>query len=87
MAIAVTGIAGPGGGSADKPVGLVWFGWRSAARPAATARQVFPGERGEVRHATVAHALSMLLRAAGADQTSRGQTRAGSAGERPQSSG
>ena len=59
-AAAVTGIAGPGGGSADKPVGLVWFAcaWRGAAT--VTARHVFPGDRTEIRRATVARALAML---------------------------
>ena len=59
-AIAVTGVAGPTGGSAEKPVGTVWFGW---ATPAAswTECQHFPGDRAAVRQATVAHALTGLL--------------------------
>ena len=62
-AVSVTGIAGPGGGSAEKPVGLVWFG---IATPAGvkTEKQIFPGNRAEVRTATVEHALSLLLAAA-----------------------
>jgi nicotinamide-nucleotide amidase len=60
-AIAVTGIAGPGGGSADKPVGLVWFACARHGVAPVTARAVFPGDRGAVRHATVARALHMLL--------------------------
>ena len=63
LAVAVTGIAGPGGGSADKPVGLVWFGLARLGQPVTTSRQVFPGDRTEIRRATVAEALS-LLRAA-----------------------
>jgi nicotinamide-nucleotide amidase len=63
MAVAVTGIAGPGGGSAEKPVGLVWFGLARAGREVRTLRRVFPGDRTEVRRATVAQALA-LLRAA-----------------------
>ncbi|MBQ3807777.1 MAG: CinA family protein [Kiritimatiellae bacterium] len=61
-AVSVTGIAGPGGGSAEKPVGLVWFG---IATPAGvkTEKQIFPGNRAEVRTATVEHALSLLLAA------------------------
>ena len=59
-AVAVTGVAGPGGGSADKPVGTVWFGW---ATPAGTITEMkrFDGDRAGVRQATVAHALARLL--------------------------
>ncbi|WP_439114783.1 CinA family protein [Hydrogenophaga sp.] len=58
--VAVTGIAGPTGGSADKPVGTVWFGW---ATPTGvfTERQHFGGDRTAIRQATVAHALAGLL--------------------------
>jgi nicotinamide-nucleotide amidase len=60
VALAVTGIAGPGGGSADKPVGTVWFGWGLPGR-VWTQRLVFAGDRAAVRSQTVAHALSQLL--------------------------
>jgi nicotinamide-nucleotide amidase len=60
IAVSVTGVAGPGGGSADKPVGLVCFGLAQTAKPAITERQVFPGDRAEIRAATVAHALKMI---------------------------
>ena len=60
VAVAVTGIAGPSGGSADKPVGTVWFGWATPAG-VQTACQHFPGTRAEVRAATCAHALRHLL--------------------------
>ena len=66
VAVAVTGVAGPGGGSAEKPVGLVWFGLARRGGPAWTERVVFPGDRGAVREATVAHALGLLRRVAGA---------------------
>jgi nicotinamide-nucleotide amidase len=59
IAIAVTGVAGPGGGSADKPVGLVWFGLAHGA-DAATESVVFAGDRTAVRVATVAHAFAMM---------------------------
>lgn len=60
VAVAVTGVAGPTGGSADKPVGTVWFGW---ATPAGTftEHQCFDGGRAAVRAATVRHALAGLL--------------------------
>jgi nicotinamide-nucleotide amidase len=63
LAVAVTGIAGPDGGSAEKPVGLVWLGLARRGGRTATLRQVFPGDRAAVRRATVAKALR-LLRAA-----------------------
>lgn len=59
VAVAVTGVAGPSGGSADKPVGTVWFGW---ATPAGVRTEVqhFAGDRAAVRAATVHHALTQL---------------------------
>ena len=62
VAVAVTGIAGPGGGSADKPVGLVWFGAALRGRTALTESVVFPGDRDAVRAATVVHALGLVQR-------------------------
>lgn len=59
VAVAVTGIAGPAGGTAEKPVGTVWFGW-SVQRSVSTERLVFPGDRDAVRRQTVAHALAGL---------------------------
>jgi nicotinamide-nucleotide amidase len=60
IAISVTGVAGPGGGSVGKPVGLVWFGLACTGKPAYSERQVFPGDRTEIRAATVARALKMI---------------------------
>jgi PncC family amidohydrolase len=63
LAVSLTGIAGPGGGSAEKPVGLVWFGL-SSARGTITEKMVFPGDREAVRASAVEHALQFLLKAA-----------------------
>ncbi|AVO40848.1 CinA family protein [Simplicispira suum] len=57
--LAVTGIAGPTGGSADKPVGMVWFGWCVAGRTHSEVQR-FAGDRAAVRAATVAHAVAQL---------------------------
>lgn len=57
VAIAVTGIAGPGGGAKDKPVGLVWFGF-SVNGEVTTEKQVFTGDRDAIRQQTIVHALS-----------------------------
>lgn len=61
IAVSVTGIAGPGGGSLQKPVGLVHFGLGRSGGPVRTERRVLPGDRTAVRLAAVAHALGMLL--------------------------
>jgi nicotinamide-nucleotide amidase len=60
VSVAVTGVAGPGGGSVDKPVGTVWFGWASHGLVHSEV-QLFAGDREQVRAATVAHALQGLL--------------------------
>ena len=64
IAVAVSGIAGPDGGTDDKPVGTVWFAW--AVRDGADARldtscERFTGDRELVRELTVAHALQGVL--------------------------
>jgi nicotinamide-nucleotide amidase len=59
-AVSVTGVAGPTGGSAEKPVGTVWFGWSVAGR-VHTERRRFDGDRAAVRAATVRHALKTLV--------------------------
>ena len=63
LAVSVTGIAGPGGGSAEKPVGLVWFGIASPSG-VRTEKCIFPGDRAAVRAAAVVHAVGMLQVAA-----------------------
>ena len=61
VAVAVSGIAGPGGGSADKPVGTVWFAWSVPGAPPWARRLQFAGERGEVRHQAVRFAIEALV--------------------------
>ena len=60
VALAVTGVAGPSGGSAAKPVGTVWFGWATPAGIFSEMRR-FDGDRRHVRQAAVLHALERLL--------------------------
>jgi len=60
VSVAVTGIAGPDGGSADKPVGTVWLAWCIDGQVQAE-RQTFGGDRQSVRQATVAWALQGLI--------------------------
>ena len=59
-AIAVSGVAGPGGGSADKPVGTVWLAW-AGPHDLRSEKCHFEGVRAAVRHAAVCHALATLL--------------------------
>ena len=61
LAVAVTGIAGPSGGSADKPVGTVWLAWALRGGVTQAERRVFPGDRAAVRAQTCALALAGLL--------------------------
>jgi nicotinamide-nucleotide amidase len=61
VAVAVTGIAGPDGGTADKPVGLVWFGLAAAGTPTTTNHVVFKGDRAHVRRQATEKALALLL--------------------------
>ena len=60
ISVAVTGVAGPAGGSAEKPVGTVWFGWCVNGHTSSEC-QLFQGDRAAVRTATVSHALNGIL--------------------------
>ena len=60
VAIAVSGIAGPDGGSPEKPVGTVWFGFFVNGK-CTTDVQVFSGDRHQVRQQTIDHALQQCL--------------------------
>jgi nicotinamide-nucleotide amidase len=62
-AIAVSGIAGPSGGSANKPVGTVWINWTARAGPCWSHRFRYAGDRREVRRQAVEGALQGLLEA------------------------
>lgn len=64
LAVAVTGVAGPGGGTADKPVGLVHVAVARKGRPTAHERHVIEGDRDAVRMKSVEIALAMLKRQA-----------------------
>jgi nicotinamide-nucleotide amidase len=61
VAVAVSGIAGPGGGTTDKPVGTVCLAWGLAGRDMRVCTEHFPGERAAVRARTVQRALQGLL--------------------------
>jgi nicotinamide-nucleotide amidase len=65
LTVAVSGIAGPDGGTPDKPVGTVWFAWASGRETTAT-REHFDGDRDAVRRLSVALALGRLLELAAA---------------------
>jgi nicotinamide-nucleotide amidase len=58
LALSITGIAGPGGGSSGKPVGTVCFGWCVRGQSPTTDLQVFQGDREAVRRQAVIHALN-----------------------------
>jgi nicotinamide-nucleotide amidase len=60
IAVSVTGVAGSGGGSAEKPVGLVCFGLARRGAPSLGEQRIFSGDRAAVRAAAVAHAFAMI---------------------------
>jgi len=62
VSVAVTGIAGPDGGTADKPVGTVWLAWDGPGMRAACRCEAFTGNRESIRRQTVIAALNGVLR-------------------------
>jgi len=60
--LAVTGIAGPDGGTEEKPVGTVWFAWVVRGRGMRSECVRFEGSRDSIRHQSVLHALQGMLR-------------------------
>lgn len=71
FAVAVSGIAGPGGGSAEKPVGTVWIAWADDVH-LQVQRYLFAGDRQAVREQTVAAALQGLLALTAGEKQFRG---------------
>ncbi|NCT57316.1 MAG: CinA family protein [Legionella sp.] len=61
ISVAITGIAGPGGGTQEKPVGTVWIACAGARQKTTVTHYCFDGDRNAVRHAAELHALKMLL--------------------------
>ena len=61
VAVSITGIAGPGGASAEKPVGLIFVGVARRGGAGRSERYVFPGDRTSVREAALRRALELLL--------------------------
>ena len=66
LAVAVSGVAGPDGGTAAKPVGLVWFALASRTAPVHSEARQFGGDRAAVRLAAVQRALELIIGAAAA---------------------
>ncbi|MFY0676379.1 MAG: nicotinamide-nucleotide amidase [Neptuniibacter sp.] len=61
MSVATSGIAGPGGGSDDKPVGTVWFAWAQKDEQTRSEKKCFSGDRESVRKQAVKYALQGIL--------------------------
>jgi nicotinamide-nucleotide amidase len=61
MVVSISGVAGPGGGTEDKPVGLVWLGWGMRGEQVSVESCNFAGDREAVRLLSVARALENLL--------------------------
>jgi nicotinamide-nucleotide amidase len=60
IAMSVTGLSGPGGGTKDKPVGLSWFGLARKGQPAIGEQRLLSGDRSSIREAAVRHVFAMI---------------------------
>lgn len=60
IAVSVAGVAGPGGGSPDKPVGLIWLGLARQGCPTVTERRLLPGDRTVIRIGAVTRAFALI---------------------------
>ena len=69
VAVAITGIAGPDGGTAEKPVGTVCLGWARRGAATRTASAVFQGDRARIREQAILTAIQGLLDLLGTDET------------------
>lgn len=61
IAVAVSGVAGPGGGSPEKPVGTVWISWKKSENPPVSTCFLFEGDRKSIRNQTVEKSLQGLI--------------------------
>ncbi len=61
LVVAVSGVAGPGGGSAEKPVGTVWVGWASSVNKISAHKYLFSGDRSSIRQQTLLVSLNKYL--------------------------
>ena len=61
ISLAISGVAGPSGGTADKPVGMVCFAWAGVNFPSQPTTRIFPGDRTQVRRQAVQFALQRLI--------------------------
>ncbi len=62
LSVAISGVAGPGGGSAEKPVGTVWMAWAVMGQGVVSERFLFAGDRASVRQQAVEHALKGFIK-------------------------
>ena len=69
LSLAISGIAGPDGGSPGKPVGMVWFAWAVSGRTTTSCCQHFDGDRAQVRELAIQTALAGILDVLSADDT------------------
>ena len=61
IAVAITGVAGPTGGSREKPVGTIWFAWKYGSDSPVADRQLFSGDRQSIRQQAAEHAMRCVI--------------------------